>query len=277
MARGMILNLLAAGWLVRCANRSPERLADFVAAGATASASAAEAAAEADVMIACVTDDDASDQVWFGPDGFCAKARPTAVGIETSTLSVPFIRTWEKRLRQHHLQPLSCPVTGSRLGAEAGSLFAFVGGAGDTVERAAPILSAFCAKVERFETCVAAMQFKLIYNAMGLGIGAIVAEGLRMAQDAGIPPSQILTVLQDVGWGSSAVRSKGYAMMAAAHDAVSFTIGLAEKDLLYGSMVAAELGANAPFLAVSRTAYRKAAECGFASSDISAVIEAFER
>ena len=91
MGSRMAANLLKAGHQVTVWNRSAAACAPLVVAGAQAADTAAEAASQADFVIAMVRDDEASRSVWLDA-GVLAAMQPNAVAIESSTLSVDWIR-----------------------------------------------------------------------------------------------------------------------------------------------------------------------------------------
>ena len=87
MGSGMAGCLVAAGHRVSVWNRSADKAAPLVAAGATAAASPAEAARDAAGIFAMIADDAASSRVWTADDGAFAAAPPGALVIECSTIS----------------------------------------------------------------------------------------------------------------------------------------------------------------------------------------------
>lgn len=97
MGRGMAGRLLGAGHDLVVHNRTPEKAAELVAAGARWAGSPAEAARGAEVILVMVADDDASRAVWTGPAGVLA-TEPTsgALAVECSTLS----RDWVLELAE---------------------------------------------------------------------------------------------------------------------------------------------------------------------------------
>ena len=88
----MAQRLLSSGFPVTVYNRNPEKSASFATAGAKVTVSPREAASSADVVISMVADDSASRAMWLGEDGALAGALQGSVLIESSTLSVSWVR-----------------------------------------------------------------------------------------------------------------------------------------------------------------------------------------
>src|SRR3954467_9479287 len=91
MGAGMAHNLVAKGFDVAVYNRNPDKAAPFTGKARIA-ATPAEAAKHADIIIAMLSDDDASRSVWLSDGGALGAAPPGAVIIESGTLSLSWVR-----------------------------------------------------------------------------------------------------------------------------------------------------------------------------------------
>lgn len=128
MGSGMAGRLLAAGHDLVVANRTPQRAAPLVAAGARLAATPAEAARGADAVFAMVSDDAASREVWLGDDGVLSgPPRPGAFAVECSTLSHEWVLDLAAATRAAGLRYLDAPVTGLPDAAAEGRLTLLVG------------------------------------------------------------------------------------------------------------------------------------------------------
>ena len=93
MGSRMAAHLIKAGHKLTVWNRTPKAAEALLAAGATWAKTPAEAARGADFVIAMVRDDAASRSVWCDPaTGALAAMQPGAIAIESSTLSVCWMR-----------------------------------------------------------------------------------------------------------------------------------------------------------------------------------------
>src|SRR5690349_1225944 len=122
MGTGMARRLLGAGFPVTVYNRTPERAASLVKESARLVAKPRDAMAGAKVAICMVADDSASRAVWLGDHGAVAGAEPGTVCVESSTVSVDWIKELSRALTARKCELIDAPVTGSKNQAEAGEL-----------------------------------------------------------------------------------------------------------------------------------------------------------
>src|SRR5437879_5900806 len=128
MGSGMAGRLLGTDFPLSIYNRSREKTKPFADAGAYLASSPREAAARAGIVISMVADDVASRRVWLGEDGALAGALPGTVLIESSTLTLGWIKELASTAAQRGCDLLDAPVTGSKPHAESGELLFLVGG-----------------------------------------------------------------------------------------------------------------------------------------------------
>src|SRR6267154_183418 len=128
MGSGMARRLIGAGFPLTVYNRNPDRAAPLVAQGARRADSPREAAEHADLIISMVADDDASREIWLGHGGALRSVAREAVMIESSTLSVGWVRELGNAAAVLGCEMIDAPVTGSKTHAAAGELNFLVGG-----------------------------------------------------------------------------------------------------------------------------------------------------
>ena len=88
MGLPMSYNLLKAGFDLTVHNRSQGKVSEIAAAGATAATSAAEITRQCDIVLACLPDIATAEEVFLGPDGVIANARPGQILIDHSTVGI---------------------------------------------------------------------------------------------------------------------------------------------------------------------------------------------
>lgn len=277
MGREMVLNLLKAGRRVSVYNRTADRTKPLVEAGAVYAASPAEAASGgggADFIISMVGDDDASRAVWLGPEGVLAGApKPGAIAIESTTLSRQWIMELDQRLRGAGLRFMDCPVTGGPDGARNRALTLLVGADKETLEQAWPVLSAYANRYIHFGPVGAGTAYKLIVNLMGAAQGAALAEGMAVAERAGLDLGKVAEALSSGAVASPHVKYMAERMVKGDHDDVYFSVRWRHKDAEYGLRLAAELGVDMPCSAQSEKLYRQALDKGLGEKNSSVVFE----
>ncbi len=186
MGHGMASRYLACGFATTVWNRSKDKADDLIARGAVWAASPAEAAKGADAIVTTVADDEASQAVWLGTDGIAQTAKPGAIAIECSTVSYQHALTLGEGLTQRGLTYVDCPVTGLPDAAASGKLTLLVGAAADDLESARPFLQPIGSTIRHFGAVGTGTVYKLINNLMGAIHIAGLAEGLAIAEQAGL-------------------------------------------------------------------------------------------
>ena len=150
MGSGIAHNILKAGYPLTVYNRTKEKAAPLIEAGAQWADSPALAAQHAEVVISMVGDDNASRATWLGENGALAALPTPAVAVECSTLSLDWTREWHAAAEARGVKSLEAPVTGSKLAAETGTLTLLVGGDADVLAKVRPALAAFSSNIVHF-------------------------------------------------------------------------------------------------------------------------------
>lgn len=273
MGSGIARNLLGAGFPLAVYNRTKDKIAPLLSAGAQPADSPAEAAAMADAVISIVGDDAASQAVWLGERGALAGLRAGALAIECSTLSVAWVREWHGLALARSGRPVDAPLAGSKLAAQSGTLTLFVGATPEALEAARPVLSAFSNNILHFGPPGSGMFYKLINNMMGAVHMAALSEGVAMAERAGLNMEMVAQAISSGATSSPVVRGKAPKVIARDHTDVHFALRWMHKDLTYALRAADEVGAALPTVAGVRELVRLAMQRGLSDLDYAAVSE----
>ena len=277
MGSGMAQNLLKAGFSLTVYNRTRAKAEPLAAKGARVAETPKEAVSAAQVILSMVGDDTASRAMWLGENGALAGAKPDTVLVECSTLSLDWVRELAGLAASHNLAFLDSPVTGSKDAAEAGELRLLVGGDAAVLERVRPVLEAMSRRIDLFGPTGSGALVKLINNLMG-GVQAVVlAEGLALAERAGLDMEQVVSFIINGAPGSPIVKGKAARMAARDYADTQFALKWMHKDTTYALRAADEFGVPMPTVAVAREVYRMARNLGLGEADFAAVIEALRR
>lgn len=275
MGFGMARNLIDAGFEVTVWNRTQAKAAPLIEAGATWVEIPAQAVTDADVIISIVGDDHSSRQVWLGQNGVVAgQFKPNAIAIECTTISLQWVSEQHQALTEAGLRFIDCPVTGGRGGAEAGTLTLLIGADDDVLAEAQPVLAVLSDKIIHFGPPGKGTAFKLLYNLMGSVHMVALAEGLCLAEKAGLDMSQVVEGLTTGYTGSPGVKAFAQRMADSEHDAVNFSAHWMYKDAAYALKMADEIGQAMPISSVSTQIYQMALSQGLGEKNLSVVIEA---
>jgi 3-hydroxyisobutyrate dehydrogenase len=274
MGSGMAQNLLKAGFPLTVYNRTRAKADALSAQGARVADTPKDAVCDAQVIISMVGDDTASQAMWLGEDGALAGAEPGAVLIECSTLSIAWVRELAALAAARGLEFLDSPVSGSKDAAEAGELKLMVGGDAAALERARPALDAISQRISHFGPTGAGAVIKLVNNMMGAVQTVALAEGLLLAERAGLDMEQVVELLTNGAPGSPVVKGKIGRMVAHDYGNTEFALKWMHKDATYALRVAEELGTPMPTLAAARELYQTAIGLGYGDNDFAAIYEA---
>jgi 3-hydroxyisobutyrate dehydrogenase-like beta-hydroxyacid dehydrogenase len=195
MGAPMARHLITAGHDVTVWNRTREREVPLAELGASRAGSAAEAAGGAAAVLTCVSDDPDLAAVVLGPDGVASGLAAGAVLIDCSTASPSLARELAKQLAEGGRLFVDAPVSGGSEGAERGTLTVFVGGTGEAVALAMPVLRTFGARITHLGPAGSGQAAKAVNQVVLAGVYAGVAEGVVLAERFGLPADALQEAL----------------------------------------------------------------------------------
>jgi 3-hydroxyisobutyrate dehydrogenase-like beta-hydroxyacid dehydrogenase len=248
MGHGMAGRYLDAGFKVAVWNRSKAKAEDLIARGARWAASPADAADAADAVVTMVADDAASSAVWLGKDGAAETAKAGALAIECSTVSYGHALDLARELRERGLVYIDSPVTGLPDAAASGKLTLLVGAEPADLERARTYLAPLSIKIRHFGAVGNGTVYKLINNLMGAIQIAGIAEGLAIAEQAGLDMKLVLEAIETGVAASPQVIRHSKRMVARNFSGATFTAALRHKDAAYAVALAESLLSDIPLM-----------------------------
>ncbi len=232
MGAPMALHVLNAGHRLAVWNRTPDRAAELVAAGAVGAASPAEAARDAGAVVCMLADPDAAREVLLGPGGVAEGAVAGTLVIDCSTIGPATAKELAAALGERGLRYVDAPVLGSVVPAREGRLAVFAGGSAADYAEAEPLLHLWGdpMKVRHVGAVGSASAVKLVIN-LTLAIAMSgVGEALRLAGHLGIDRHAALDALAE-GPLSATVASKRTMLDEEEYSPVGFSLDLLAKDL----------------------------------------------
>ena len=248
MGHGMAGRYLDAGFDVTVWNRSKAKADDLIARGARWAHSPADAADGAEAIVSMVADDEASRAVWLGKQGAATTAKPGTLAIECSTVSYRYALDLARDLRGRGLTYIDSPVTGLPDAAASGKLTLLVGAELADLERARPYLAPLSSAIRHFGPVGTGTVYKLINNLMGAIQIAGIAEGLAIAEQAGLDMKLVLEAIETGVAASPQVLRHSKRMAARDFSGATFTAALRHKDAAYAVALAESLLAGAPLM-----------------------------
>jgi 3-hydroxyisobutyrate dehydrogenase-like beta-hydroxyacid dehydrogenase len=267
MGRAMATNLVKVGNDVTVWNRSKGKSVE----GAKSAKSPKEAAADADVLWICVSDTAAVEQVLFGKDGAFESVRSGMLVVDSSTILPEASQKFAERIRERGADFVDAPVTGSKIGAEAGTLIFIAGGKDETIEKLNPLFTAMGKSVIRMGENGKGLAAKLAMNLMIALIYEGFAEALTLARKLGVDQQALFSLIQ-----SSMVRSGvvDYKMpfVEKRDFSPNFPLRLMHKDIRLMLEAARDSGVELPGLETVKEIYDEAHEAGRDDLDYAATL-----
>lgn len=275
MGAGMAGRLLAAGHQVSVYNRTVSKARALVTSGARLASSPADACRGADAVFSMVSNDGASRAVWLGADGILSVGlAPGVLAIECSTLSYEWVLELARTVTGRGLRYIDCPVTGLPASAADGSLTLLVGADEAVLADAQGLLGAISNRVLHFGTVGTGTAYKLIINMIGAVQIASAAEGMALAQRAGLDLNVVVEAVSSGQAASPQVVRNVRRMADGDHDTnVVFTSALRLKDVEYALRLAQGLQMTAPFGELAQRGLVELRDRGRAQANESSIYE----
>jgi 3-hydroxyisobutyrate dehydrogenase/2-hydroxy-3-oxopropionate reductase len=278
MGLPMARNLAAAGLLTGVYNRTRARSDDFAReTGVIACENPAELAGRANVLVVMVADDDASWHLFAGPQGFAETIQPGSVAIQMSTVSLDHIKQLAQLVDGRDSTLLDVPVSGSVLMAQEADLTLMAGGPEAALRRVDPVLRSLGSKLFHLGPTGTGAAMKLAVNTIVYGLNEALAEGLVLAERAGIPRERAYEVFRSSAAAAPFVHYRQAAFEQPNEAPVGLRLHLAAKDLRLILGFAAELGQPLPQAELNAEIIGQAIDAGFADADVAIVAEYLRR
>jgi 3-hydroxyisobutyrate dehydrogenase len=209
----------------------------------------------------------------MGEQGALAGAKPGALLVESSTVSVGWIKELAGAAQSHGATLIDAPVTGSREHAAAGQILFLAGGSAADVERVKPVLSAMGRGVVHAGPTGSGALLKLVNNFLCGAQVAVLAETLAFVERSGLDSTTAINMLLEGAGGSPLVKTLGPRMVARDFDQPHFIMRLMAKDLTYAREEAAQHGLTLHTATCVLGLFERAIATGQGERDFSAVIE----
>ncbi len=271
MGGGLARNLIRAGKEVLVYDLSEAAIAKALEVGTTGKAvkEITEIAA-ADIVFTSLPLPKDIEGVMLGEKGLLSAMKPGATYIEVSTIDPQTARKLSNAAEERGIDFLQCPLGKTPAQAETAEEPVFVGGKKAVYEKMKDILSIVGSPVLYLGEVEASSAFKLISNLIGMTNLAVLAEGIRIGEKAGIDPKVLVELLDDTGAKSFQMDVRG-PWIAAGDFANRFGLDLAFKDVRLGCEMAEAWSNNAGTMKVALEYYKKASAEGFGKEDCNAI------
>ncbi len=274
MGSRMARRLLDHGYHLEVYDRDPVRAEAMAAKGGVVAKNIFELAHNVDVLISCLTNDEAVHTVYIGAEGFFAAARAGTVVLEMSTISPESSRELNKIGATRGIEVMDVAISGSTPAAENGTLTLLAGGNRELFTAAQPIFELLARQYFLLGGPGSGTAMKLVVNTLlGVGMQAI-AEAVVLGEKAGLDRKNLLDVLSQTAVITPAHVGK-LARIAINDYTPQFPLRLMNKD--FKLILEAATEARIP-MPVTEAAFQVNAEelAGGEEEDFSAVVRRME-
>ena len=276
MGRPMALNLEKAGAILTVNTRNPETLNAFDDLGVATAPTPADAAANADIVIICVANTEALENVLLGEDGVIDGMEEGTIVVDMGTTAIDATRRFADAVEEAGGHWIDAPVSGGTHGAENGTLTIMVGAEEEDFQRVQRVFGVLGSRVTHVGE-IGSGQIAKAANQMivGITIGAI-AEAFSMADEAGVDLGKLRSALTG-GFADSAILQKHGERMIERNFEPGGKVVTQRKDLYQAlEFSEGELGLELPFSRLALELYEELIEMGGGDLGHSALIKIYE-
>ena len=252
----------------RCADKAARWLNQYDGKSA---ATPQAAAANADLVMACVGDDNDLRAICLGDEGAFAGMKPGAIFVDHTTASAEVARELYAIAKTQELGFLDAPISGGQAGAENGVLTIMVGGSSEVYQRAEPVLQHYARSVRRMGESGAGQTTKMVNQICIAGLVQGLAEGLHFAEQAGLDAHAVIDVIAKGAAQSWQMENRFETMLAGEYNH-GFAVDWMRKDLGICLDEAKRNGASLPITALVDQFYAEVQKMGGGRWDTSSLL-----
>jgi 3-hydroxyisobutyrate dehydrogenase-like beta-hydroxyacid dehydrogenase len=273
MGHPMAGHLARAGHRTTVYNRTAAKAVQWAAEyGGHHAATPREAARGADVVFACVGNDDDLRAVTLGDDGAFSGMKPGAIFVDHTTASAEVARELGAAASSRGLHFVDAPVSGGNLGAINGALTVMCGGDAAAFETMKPVAMAFSKAVTLLGPHGAGQLAKMVNQIAIAGLVQGLAEAIAFGEKAGLDMKAVLGVIGKGAAQSWQMDNRGPTMVEGRFD-FGFAIDWMRKDLGLVLDEARRNGARLPVTALVDQFYADLQAQGANRLDTSSLIK----
>lgn len=273
MGYPMAGHLQAAGHDVTVYNRTTAKAEKWVEQhGGHMGETPAAAARGAELVMACVGNDDDLRAVCLGADGAFAGMAAGSVFVDHTTVSAAVTRELHDMAAENGIAFIDAPVSGGQVGAENGALSVMCGGAADSYDRAEAVIASYAKLCRRIGESGAGQMTKMCNQIAIAGLVQGLSEALHFAQKAGLDGRSVVEVISQGAAGSWQMSNRFETMLDDKFDH-GFAVDWMRKDLGICLDAADENGASLPVTALVDQFYKDLQKLGGGRWDTSSLLK----
>ena len=273
MGLPMAGHLATAGHDVTVYNRNVQKAQAWVKEfGGRACATPREAAQGAQIVFACVGNDDDLRSVVLGADGAFAGMSAGATFVDHTTASALIARELSALAKQKSLRFIDAPVSGGQAGAVNGMLTVMCGGDAAEFEAVKNVIAVMARAVTLVGPAGAGQLAKMVNQICIAGLVQGLSEGIAFGQAAGLDMKQVIEVIGKGAAQSWQMDNRGTTMVDDKFE-FGFAVDWMRKDLGLVMDECNRNGARVPSIALIDQFYADVQKMGGGRWDTSSLIK----
>jgi 3-hydroxyisobutyrate dehydrogenase len=200
--------LMEMGQTLTVWNRTADKTKPLTDAGAKLAKSPAELAGSVDAVLTIITNADAIETMYHGPDGLLSGDVKGQLFIEMSTVPPEVQTALAEKVRAKGAAYVECPVSGSVIPARSGKLLGLMGAEPADAARARPILEQICRRVLHSGAVGNGAAMKLAVNLPLMVYWQALGEQLALCKDLKIDPADLLDFLSETSGAATVLKQR---------------------------------------------------------------------
>ncbi|XP_049878709.1 putative oxidoreductase GLYR1 homolog isoform X2 [Pectinophora gossypiella] len=271
MGSGIVKNLLNSGHKVLVWNRTGAKCKDFEKVGATLAVTPCDVVEEADITFSCVADPQAAKEMVFGNCGVLHCPSLEGKGyVEMTSIDADTSHDIVEAISGKGGRYLEAQIQGSKTQAEEGTLIILAAGDRSLFDDCQSCFKAMSKNSFYLGDIGNASKMNAVLQVLGGVSLAALAEGLALADRAGLNQADLLDVLALTPLASPHLILKGRAMIESAYSTHQPLTHM-QKDLKLALGLGDALEQSLPLTATTNEIFKHAKRLGYANHDVSAV------
>jgi len=270
MGSGIVKNLLNSGHQVSVWNRTTDKVRDFVEAGAKEALTPSDVIADSDITFSCVADPQAAKELVFGNCGVLQEINTTKGYVEMTGIDSETSQDIAEAISLKGGRYLEAQIQGSKTQAQDGTLVILVSGDRSLFDDCQSCFQAMGKNSFYLGEVGNATKMNLVLQTM-MGVTlAGLAEGMALADRAGLQQKDVLEVLELTGLACPILLSKGRSIIDGGfptHQPLQHM----QKDLKLSLNMGDTLEQPLPLTASANEVFKHAKRLGYGEHDVSAV------
>ncbi len=254
------------------------KMAALAETGVTCRDSAAVVTREVDVVVVCVTSTDCVEQAVFGPGGIAEAAAAGKVLVDISTTVAEATRDMAARLKQQTgMDWIDAPVSGGPPAAQSGALTVMAGGEPAVFDSLRPLFDQLTAKATLMGPIGAGQVTKMINQVLCLTLYPVLAEALKLGENAGVEVAKIPEALGAGYAGSNLLQAMFPRMVARQYEPPAAFARQVLKDLDMVYDLAKATQTPTPMTDQARSLYRLLIARGHGAEDPISLLKLYDQ